>query len=131
MTQYVLCWVSCCARAGEAIPVEVTAINSGNVPLTGVSISMPHVTLSCSSPMPAQLSLGEALKCTGQLTYTQDLLEGGDDVFATAAAADQLSTPAVTKALAVSVLAMPRLAVEIDGPGCSKPALDDPVTGKC
>jgi hypothetical protein len=53
--------------AGEPIHYTLVATNSGNSPLTGVSISDPKLgTLSCTQPV--DLAPGETLTCTG--TYT-------------------------------------------------------------
>ncbi len=58
---------------GDTLTYQFTATNTGNVVLTGVSITDPRPgmsSLSCSEPMPAGLSSGETLSCTATYTVT-------------------------------------------------------------
>ena len=66
------------ADAGDVITYTLTATNTGNQTLTGVSISDPMVTpLACTPPAPATLAPGEALVCTGTHVLTQGDVEAG------------------------------------------------------
>ena len=63
---------------GDKITYTLTAVNVGNVTLTGVTISDPKLgTLVCTPPQPATLAPGETLVCTGSYTLTQADLNGG------------------------------------------------------
>ena len=58
---------------GDTLTYQFAATNTGNVALTGVTISdpLPGMSgLSCSEPMPAGLSSGDTLTCTATYTVT-------------------------------------------------------------
>jgi len=58
---------------GDTLTYQFTATNTGNVVLTGVTITdpLPGMSgLSCSEPMPAGISSGETLTCTATYTVT-------------------------------------------------------------
>ena len=64
------------STVGQVIHYTLVATNSGNVTLSGVSISDPKLgTLSCTQP--ATLAPGGKLSCTGSYTVTQADLDAG------------------------------------------------------
>ena len=66
------------ADVGDEITYTLTALNAGNVTLTGVTISDPTLgTLVCTPSQPATLAPGETLVCTGSYTVTQPDLNSG------------------------------------------------------
>ena len=74
------------ADVGDRIDYTLTAVNAGNVTLTGVAISDPKLgTLSCTPAQPTTLAPGATLVCTGSYTLTQaDLDDGPVENIATA-----------------------------------------------
>src|SRR6185436_12825071 len=92
------------ADVGDKISYTLTATNSGNVPLTGVSISDPKLgPLNCTPTQPATLAPGDTLVCTGSYTLTQgDINSGKVDNAATVDGTDTNGDP-VTKTADESV----------------------------
>ncbi|MDW8478658.1 MAG: hypothetical protein RML12_00665 [Xanthomonadales bacterium] len=63
---------------GNVINYQIVATNTGNVPLTNVSITDPLLgTLSCTPAAPATLNPGQTLTCTGSYTVTQANVDAG------------------------------------------------------
>ena len=61
---------------GQVITYTMTATNTGNVPLTGVSISDTKLpSLTCTQPV--TLAPGATLQCTGSFTTTQAQVDSG------------------------------------------------------
>ena len=66
------------ADAGDRIDYTLTASNSGNTTLTGVTVSDPKLgALACTPPQPATLLPGQQISCTGSYTLTQADLDAG------------------------------------------------------
>src|SRR6185503_16732360 len=66
------------ADVGDKISYTLTATNSGNVTLTGVSISDPKLgPLNCTPTQPATLTPGDTLVCTGSYTLMQGDINNG------------------------------------------------------
>ncbi|GIX32418.1 MAG: hypothetical protein KatS3mg125_0374 [Lysobacterales bacterium] len=64
--------------AGNVINYQIVATNTGNVTLTGVTITDPLLgTLSCSPAQPATLAPSQTLTCTGSYTVTQANVDAG------------------------------------------------------
>ena len=64
--------------AGDAIDYTLTATNTGNTTLSGVSISDPLLgALSCIPAQPATLAPGAALACTASYILTQADVDAG------------------------------------------------------
>ena len=75
------------ADAGEDIDYTLTATNTGNVPLTDVTITDPLIgTLNCTPNQPATLAPTELLVCTGSYTVTQPDVDAGGSIVNTATA---------------------------------------------
>jgi uncharacterized repeat protein (TIGR01451 family)/fimbrial isopeptide formation D2 family protein len=81
------------ADAGETIAYTLTATNSGNVGLTGVSIVDPRLpVLSCTPTQPANLAVGSQMVCTGSYVVTQADVDAQTPITNTATA-DSNETP--------------------------------------
>ena len=66
------------ADVGDRITYTLTASNSGNVTLTGVTVSDPKIgSLVCTPPQPATLAPGAHMTCTGTHTLTQADIDAG------------------------------------------------------
>ena len=66
------------ADAGDRIDYTLTATNSGNVTLTGVTIGDPKLgTLACTPAQPATLQPGAQLVCTGSYPLDQEDIDTG------------------------------------------------------
>lgn len=68
------------SNAGEGMSYNFVATNTGNVTLTGVTISDPLAGLSsltCAPVVPAILQPGETLSCTATYTVTQSNVNDG------------------------------------------------------
>lgn len=64
---------------GDVIAYTLTATNSGNVPLTNVTISDTLLgSLTCTPAQPATLNSGESMVCTGIHTLTQGDIDFGE-----------------------------------------------------
>ena len=72
---------------GDTLHFKVTAENTGNVTLTGVSVTDSALTdLACTPTQPLTLLPGEKVECTGTYTVVQADLEKGSYInYATAA----------------------------------------------
>ena len=69
------------ADPGDEVNYTLTATNTGNVTLTGVTISDPKLgTLVCTPSQPATLASGAQIVCTGTYTLTQADLDNGQVV---------------------------------------------------
>ncbi|MEZ4663485.1 MAG: VWA domain-containing protein [Caldilineaceae bacterium] len=82
------------ADVGDKINYTLVTTNTGNVTLTGVSISDPKLgALACTPSAPAPLAPGAAMTCTGSYTITQADLNAGTFVnTATASGTDPAGT---------------------------------------
>jgi uncharacterized repeat protein (TIGR01451 family)/fimbrial isopeptide formation D2 family protein len=60
------------ATLGQTVTYTITAKNSGNVTLYGVTITDPLVPLLDCAAAPANLAPGDALVCTGKVTVRTD-----------------------------------------------------------
>ena len=66
------------STAGQVLTYNLVATNTGNVTLSGVSISDPGVSgLACTPTQPATLAPGATLSCTGTHTVSQTDLDTG------------------------------------------------------
>ncbi|KAF8072463.1 olpB [Scenedesmus sp. PABB004] len=127
------------SEAGAVVRLRVTAINAGNIELRNVSVAVPGLSgrdgactlkgAAASVALPlGVLPVGSELACEGSFTFTQALLEAGDRTFAAGASAANLGSDgsaALVEAPAsvrVAVSASPHLAVDVDGPSCTRPA---------
>ncbi len=64
--------------AGNVISYQLVATNTGNVTLSGVTISDPLLgTLACTPAQPATLAPSQTLTCTGSYTVTQANVDAG------------------------------------------------------
>jgi uncharacterized repeat protein (TIGR01451 family) len=70
------------SNVGDRVSYVITAVNSGNVPLTNVTVSDPGVaSLTCTPSIPvATLSTGDAITCTGSRIVTQADIDAGSIV---------------------------------------------------
>ena len=60
------------SAVGQSIEYTMTATNTGNVTLTGVTVSDPGIaTLACTPAQPATLAPGATMTCTGSHVITQ------------------------------------------------------------
>jgi uncharacterized repeat protein (TIGR01451 family) len=96
---------------GDTLNYTITATNTGEVPLTGVTIADPLLPeLTCDPAQPADLGLGASMVCTG--SYVVD----GDDVAAetvdNTATADSEQTEPVEDSVITPVGARPALAID-------------------
>ena len=70
-------------EAGDLVVYTITATNDGETELTGVEVTDPKVTLTCTWPDPENpgvLAIGESVECTGTYTVQQsDIDSNGDD----------------------------------------------------
>jgi uncharacterized repeat protein (TIGR01451 family) len=102
--------------AGDVITYRITATNSGDVTLTGVTVSDPLLgTLSCTPTQPAQLAPGASIVCTGSYTVTQADLDnngGGDGDIDNTATADSDQTESVNDSAAVPLAQLPDLGID-------------------
>lgn len=65
-------------REGDTIGYRIIATNTGNVPLTDVSISDPNATIgTCTPAAPAALAIGEALTCEATHVVTAADISAG------------------------------------------------------
>ncbi|MEZ4663483.1 MAG: hypothetical protein R2911_38565 [Caldilineaceae bacterium] len=65
-------------KVGDVLHFTLTAVNTGNVTLSNVSIGDPKLaSLSCNPTQPATLAPGASLVCTGTHTVTQADLDAG------------------------------------------------------
>ncbi|MEY4373480.1 MAG: hypothetical protein RL219_2249, partial [Actinomycetota bacterium] len=70
------------SRVGETVSYTITAVNTGNVPLTNVSVSDPKAgPLSCTPALPvATLAVGASITCLGTSVVTQADVDAGSIV---------------------------------------------------
>lgn len=111
------------ADAGEVIEYTLTATNTGNVALDGVTIDDPMIdALDCTPSQPAALAPDEMLVCTGSYTVTQADVDNSEPVRNVATAAspdpvepanppledqDEVSTPVTTGDTGPDPIAVP------------------------
>jgi uncharacterized repeat protein (TIGR01451 family) len=89
--------------AGDRIDYTLTATNSGNTTLTGVTVSDPMLgVLSCTPTQPATLAPGDAIVCTGSYTLTQADLDLGHVTNTATANSDQTAPSEATESIALS-----------------------------
>lgn len=82
------------SKVGEKVTFTVVVANSGNVALTGVAVTDPMVSLTCSPTTPASLAAGASITCTGSYVVTQaDVDAGSITNTATANGTDPNGTP--------------------------------------
>ena len=80
------------AEVGDKINYTMTATNSGNVTLTGVTVVDPLIgTLVCAPVQPGTMLPGASMVCTGSYTLTQADINAGSR--ANTATADSTQTP--------------------------------------
>jgi uncharacterized repeat protein (TIGR01451 family) len=83
--------------AGQAVTFTVTAANTGNVALAGVTVSDPDLgTVSCPPSFTGSLSPGAAVSCTGTYNVAQADLDSGS--YTNHAGATSTQTPAAVTA---------------------------------
>ena len=98
------------ADAGDSIDYTLTATNTGNVTLTGVTVTDPKLgALVCAPAQPATLLPGEHITCTGSYTLTQADLNTGQVQNTGTADSDQ--TPPTQTPSTVPVPQSPALAL--------------------
>lgn len=126
--------------ADQVVTWTITARNSGNVTLTGVTVDDPALTdLACTvddvaASQPATFGPGMALVCTGTTTISQDDVDLGESLTNMATATsdqleDQTASATVYVAVAGPLLAVAKTVTHVNG----EPALIGdgtvPVTG--
>ena len=99
------------SKVGDVLHYTIVATNTGNVTLTGVTVSDPKLgTLVCNPVQPATLAPKATISCTGTYTVTQaDLDAGKVDNTATA---DSNQTPPVQGSATVNGRQSPALGIE-------------------
>ena len=97
---------------GRVINYTLVATNTGNIPLTDVSISDPGLlTLACAPTPPTTLAPGAALTCNGSYSITQADLDAGQVAnTATSTGNGPLGEPVSASATATAT-ALPRPAI--------------------
>ena len=82
-------------QAGDFIDYTITVMNTGNVSISGVTVTDPELTgLVCVPAAPATLAPGESMVCTGFYQLTQaDINAGSYSNTATADGLDPNGTP--------------------------------------
>ena len=78
------------SQAGDAITYQIVVVNTGNITLSGVTITDPMLgTLACAPVQPASLAPGAALTCLGSYTVTQADVDAGSVFNIATAVSDQ------------------------------------------
>ena len=102
--------------AGEVIEYSITATNTGNQTLTGVTVSDPLLgTLVCTPVQPATLLPGASIVCTGSYTVSQGDINddgGGDGDIDNTATADSDQTDQVSDSEQVPLVQAPGLGID-------------------
>ncbi len=91
---------------GDVLTFRFVATNTGNVTLTGVTVSDPMAglsALSCTPSAPAGLAPGAALDCTATYVVTQDDVDAGAIINLATASGTPPAGPAVEDTDAVTV----------------------------
>lgn len=102
--------------------LSVTANNTGNVYLHNVTITMPDLTNFTCSNDTSVLLVGSQVMCTGNFTFTQDVLEGGSRNFiASANASDPHFVSVESDPFPVNVTHTPDIYLDIIEANCTKP----------
>ena len=102
------------ADAGDQIVYTLTATNTGNVPLSGVTVSDPKLPgLVCLPAVPVTLAPGASVTCTGTYTLTQADVTAGSVV--NTATADSAETPPTDATATVPLTPVPGVGVDEDG----------------
>ena len=119
------------ADAGDRIDYTLTATNTGNVTLTGVTVTDPKLgALVCAPAQPATLLPGEHITCTGSYTLTQADLNTGQVQNTGTADSDQTpptqtpSTVPVPQSPALALLKQGTLDTTVVAPGSRADAGD-------
>ncbi|PKO00955.1 MAG: hypothetical protein CVU42_02225 [Chloroflexi bacterium HGW-Chloroflexi-4] len=95
---------------GDVLHFTITALNSGNVSLTSVSISDAGLTgLTCSPTLPATLLPEQSLVCTGTHTIVQEDLDNGYYQNSANASATPPSGPVINRNDVVTVNAASKI----------------------
>jgi uncharacterized repeat protein (TIGR01451 family) len=100
---------------GQTITYAFTVRNSGNVTLTGVTLTDTRATgITCAPPTPATLTPGQVMTCTGTTTTTQaDVTAGSIPNTATATGHPPNNKPPVTGKADDEVFAQRRTSLTI------------------
>ena len=110
-------------QAGDVISYSILVTNTGNVPLTGVSVVDTLVTnLDCDGSPGVPLTttgitiaVGGSITCTGTHTVTQTELDnngGGDGKINNTATADSNETPSSNDSADVDIVRSPSLSID-------------------
>jgi uncharacterized repeat protein (TIGR01451 family) len=122
--------------AGQQVPYTIVATNTGNMTLTGVTVSDPTLgTLTCTPTVPATLAPGASVSCTGSETVSQADLDAGGGLVNTASAQGTVrggATVTDSASVLIPITQSPSMSVtksssshpDADGDGVA----DDPVT---
>ena len=110
------------SAAGTVVQLVLTATNAGNVALYNLSLSVPGMasSLVCTGSL-SVLHVGDALECSGNITYDQDALEAGTRNFTAIGTAANLAMSVSSEAVTVEVEASPALQLDVDARNCTKP----------
>jgi len=78
------------ANPGDPVTYSVTVLNDGNVPLTGITVSDPMLTLDCGTgtAVIANLAIGASQTCVGTYNVSQADFDAGPTLLNTARADD-------------------------------------------
>ena len=124
------------AAAGDVIHYSITVFNTGNVTLTGVSVSDPRINgnLDCDAGTAGQqttgftIAVGASLTCTGTYTVLQSDIDdngGGDGDIDNTATADSDQTGPDTDSAAVPLSQNPDLTISKTTTSTGFSAVDD------
>jgi uncharacterized repeat protein (TIGR01451 family) len=95
---------------GQLVTYAITATNTGNQTLTGVTVTDAAAVLGgCTPTVPATLAPGASVMCTASHALTQDDLDAG--TFTNTAVADSDQTPSRSAAATVPVVPDPSLGI--------------------
>ena len=99
---------------GDTLHYKITATNTGNVTLTGVTVTDSLISsLSCTPTTPTSLAPGNAVVCTGTHTVTQAEVNAGQVV--NTGTADSEQTAPVTDTVTVPITRAPGISVQKTG----------------
>ncbi len=111
-------------RAGNDVLYNIVVENTGNVPLTNVTVTDPAATVgACTPAQPATLPVGASIICPAAHTLTQAEIDAG--AFTNTATADSSETPADTDDETVTITPQAVITLEKTGtlnPGVVAPA---------
>lgn len=100
------------------------AVNSGNVQLRQVNLTVPGVEgLACNDTPATGLTIlvDQPLTCEGTIVFDQDALERGSRDYVVVGTAANLEHSISSDLVPVRVAAMPQLQLDVDGLNCTKP----------